>query len=552
MRWTLNVKTNLSFAVLGTIALLAIGFCVRTLTTSRDGAELLEAEAARTQVANALRLEVTNVWQSLTDASLTREATSLDAAAEAAERATGAITELRKRGEGDGQAQARLDQIASDLAKVVEVGHRMVDAYGKSAEDGNRVMQEYDRVCTGTLEAVATLASDIEKRSAEAHATMVADIGRATVVASVLGILLVAVMTAVAQGVHHLVVVPIRKVAEQLERADIHTHFDDVRGDEIGDLRRAFDSFVRSLRGTIDHIADVSTRVSGSASGLANVSQGMESSSETTAAQVTSATSIAAEVNSSLHTLSAAAEQMDASIREIASNAGQASAVAQEAVDVAAQTHEAMQELGRSSAEIGNVIKLITSIAEQTNLLALNATIEAARAGEAGKGFAVVANEVKELAKQTAAATDDIGQRVRAIQSSSAGAVGAIDKIAAVIGQIRDRQGSIASAVEQQSATTHEIARHVSTAARGATQIESTVTEVAHAAQVTLRGAEEVRDSASELRGMASELDHQVARFRADGGDVDPRAKVAELAIRAARGEAAAPIADVSPLSRAA
>ncbi|MBK7976862.1 MAG: methyl-accepting chemotaxis protein [Deltaproteobacteria bacterium] len=538
MRWTLGAKSNASFAVLGGVALLAIGFSVRTMMASRAGAERLEVELARTEAANELRLEVANVWQFLTDASLTREAGALDEASAASQRANAAIAALRKAEDGAGQLRAQLDEIAADLTRIQDVGRRMVDAYSRGAADGNRVMEEYDRICGATVESVAKVASGIEERSELAHAAMVADLGRATVLVSVLGAVLVVVLGAVAVGLRRVVVAPIRKVAEQLERADIHTLFNDQRGDEIGDLTRAFDGFVKSLRGTIDRIADVSTRVSGSAGGLANVSQGMHSSSESTASQVTTASSIAAEVNTSLHTLAAAAEQMDASIREIASNAGQASTVAQEAVEVATHTHEAMQELGRSSAEIGNVIKLITSIAEQTNLLALNATIEAARAGEAGKGFAVVANEVKELAKQTAAATDDIGARVRAIQSSSAGAVGAIEQIAGVIGQIRDRQSSIASAVEEQSATTHEITRHVSNAARGATQIESTVTEVAHAAQVTLRGADDVRDAASELRGMAAELDHQVARFRSDGGQVDPRAKVAELAFRAARGEA--------------
>ena len=160
------------------------------------------------------------------------------------------------------------------------------------------------------------------------------------------------------------------------------------------------------------------------------------------------------------------------------------------------------------------MIKVITSIAQQTNLLALNATIEAARAGEAGKGFAVVANEVKELAKATAKATEDIGQKIEAIQGDTKGAVAAIREISAIINQINDIQSTIASAVEEQTATTNEISRNVTEAAKGSAEITQNIAGVAQAAQETTVGAAETHRAAAELSRMAAELHRLVDRFR--------------------------------------
>ena len=183
-------------------------------------------------------------------------------------------------------------------------------------------------------------------------------------------------------------------------------------------------------------------------------------------------------------------------------------------MSVASEAQGTVASLGESSAEIGQVIKVITSIAQQTNLLALNATIEAARAGDAGKGFAVVANEVKELAKETARATEDIGRKIEAIQSDTSGAVSAISEISEVIGRISDIQSTIASAVEEQTATTNEISRSVSEAATGANDIAEDVTRVASAASDTQQGAQTTLQSATDLSGMATELRDLVGQFR--------------------------------------
>jgi|ERR1022692_4762314 methyl-accepting chemotaxis protein len=171
-------------------------------------------------------------------------------------------------------------------------------------------------------------------------------------------------------------------------------------------------------------------------------------------------------------------------------------------------------KLGESSAEIGQVIKVITSIAQQTNLLALNATIEAARAGEAGKGFAVVANEVKELAKQTAKATEDISQKITAIQEDTKRAVESIGSITAVINQINDISSTIATAVEEQSATTNEMSRNVQEAAKGSAEISKNIQGVATAAESTTHGAQDTQKAAEQLTEMSTQLRNMVEQFK--------------------------------------
>ena len=264
---------------------------------------------------------------------------------------------------------------------------------------------------------------------------------------------------------------------------------------------------------TIQRVANMSGPLSQAAGELGRVSQEMSFSTAQTANQANAVSATSEQVSRNIQMVATAAGVMGVSIQEIAKNTAEASRVAISAVRSAEATNIIIGKLGQSSAEIGEVIKVITSIAQQTNLLALNATIEAARAGEAGKGFAVVATEVKELAKETAKATEDISRKIEAIQADTTGAVSAIRQIGVVIGQINDIQNNVAGAVEQQSVTTNEITRSLAEAAKGGAAISKSIAAVAEAARCGATGVEQTQKSAETVERMAGELHELLAHF---------------------------------------
>jgi len=293
--------------------------------------------------------------------------------------------------------------------------------------------------------------------------------------------------------------------AQQLrqEQAAAESRMAEQRKAEMAALARQFE---QSVGGLVQHL-------SSSAHEMESAAQSMAAIANQTTNQSMTVSSAAQQTSANVQTVAAATEELSISIREIASQITQSSQIADRAVQGAQRTNITVQDLAATAEKIGNVVQLINNIAGQTNLLALNATIEAARAGEAGKGFAVVASEVKDLASQTAKATEEIGAQIASVQQATQQTVEAIQEIARTINEMSQISVSIAAAMEEQGAATAEIARNVQEAARGTEQVTGNIEDVQKGAGDTGAAASQVLGAAQELARRSNELGREVSSF---------------------------------------
>ena len=404
-------------------------------------------------------------------------------------------------------AVAAFDDTSAAMAAAGQSGDAA--AFGRLLPD----LQQAEADAVTALNA----ASDAQTAAASATADAARD---AYVSARTITLLVVALglalSVAMAVLVARSVTVPVQRIREvlaQVTAGDLHVRAGRTGGAEPGQVAASLDETRDALTGVLTLVNDSAGRLATASLQLNAGAESMAQNARSAAGQADVVVASAGEVASSVDTVATGSQQMEAAIREISQNASEASRVANQAVDVAETTTRTVGKLGDSSQEIATVVKLINGIAEQTNLLALNATIEAARAGEAGKGFAVVASEVKELAQETARATEDISKRVEAIQADTAGAVSAIGEISTVIGQINDYQATIAAAVEEQTATTNEMNRNVAEAAGSSRSIANAITGLAAGSAETNQRVTEAQRSAAELSRMSDELQSAVSRF---------------------------------------
>lgn len=305
------------------------------------------------------------------------------------------------------------------------------------------------------------------------------------------------------------------KVFNNIMKGDFRNQIEIKNNDEIGQISNLVNKLITHRKEEISDLIKRSDIILNSSDRLLNISKQSDETSEKLKEQTSIAASSSEEVSANISTVSSAAEEMSSSVKEIAKNTSSASNISNDAAQKASIASEVMDRLGKSSLEIGNIVKVINSIAEQTNLLALNATIEAARAGESGKGFAVVANEVKELAKGAAKATEDITHRIKMIQDESNSAINVIKDIINSITQVNDIANSIASAVEEQTVTTAEITRNLSEASKGASMVAETNIVISKTANDYRIIAKQIKDDADNLSDIASSLkEHLISSYK--------------------------------------
>jgi methyl-accepting chemotaxis protein len=303
-------------------------------------------------------------------------------------------------------------------------------------------------------------------------------------------------------------------VLERVGEGDLTQRLSTASRDEIGQMADALNGALSRMGEGLRLVSENALELSRSSDGMATASRDMSTSSSAARASAELMRAKSSQVRENVQVAATGADEMTASIGEIAQAANEAARVASAAVHTTSETHAQIAKLGQSSEEIGDILKIITSIAHQTNLLALNATIEAARAGEAGKGFAVVATEVKDLARKTELATEDIANRIAAIQSDTTVAVAGIRQIRDTVEQINGIQSTIASAVAQQTATTAEIRRFVMEASDSAGDINEAMESMMLSASTTAEGADNTQREARQMAAMSTEMLEMIEQFK--------------------------------------
>jgi methyl-accepting chemotaxis protein len=543
----------------GLLTLLALGISIvawRGLDTVQRDMKGAMLQSQRTREAESIVTDmdniVQNIWQLLASSDVDKKKALQAEVTKYREAYKQKVESLKATAKTETGKQL-LAKIESLTASNREVNSRVIDLSlkGQEQEAQKLFAKEGVEVNEKVDAAIDEYAKWQEKRLADANSSADAITGRVQNI--IAATVLLAVLLAIGAGiiVTRSVSLPIGGSVALLERISKGDLSQDAsldlraRKDEAGDLARAYQAMTEHLRrlmgelsGGVEMLASSATELSAISSQTAGGVQTMSAKTTTVAAAAEEAsantTSVAAgmeQAATNLASVAGATEEMSATVGEIAANSEKARAISEQATHQAHSISSLMQQLGQAARDIGKVTETITDISSQTNLLALNATIEAARAGAAGKGFAVVANEIKELARQTAAATEDIKAKIAGVQTSAGGAIADIEKISAVIREVGSIVSSIAASIEEQAVVTKDVAGNIAQASAGVRDSNERVAQTAAVsksmaqdiaginAEVTdlRQGGEQVQASANELARLAEQLKASVGQFKLDG-----------------------------------
>ncbi len=550
-----NIKIGKKLAIVlgAVISLTAViaGFGIWSLHSVGRAADEAQFEMENLLLARRFSFETARVLITTGNSVIRGKATSEEETSVAGLRKSyaDALAQLEKRtrsSDGHRTVDSIVNQTVATKAANTQVA--LLAKAGKRAEAGRTYLEGSVPAYLARNKTIDEFMDWQERRVVEGNRQRAASIARATTATAFFALLIVAGGIGFGIVLTRSIAKPLVTAVEQLSKVaqgDLTHDFSREeleRGDEVGKLAKSIHQMRESLIGLVKGMAKEaeilstsSTELSANSGHIAaggrkasDQAHAVAAAAEEMTSNVVSAAAGMEQTTTNLASVASATQEMTATIGEIASNSEKARRITEEATRQAASISEQMNHLGQAAQAIGKVTETITEISSQTNLLALNATIEAARAGSAGKGFAVVANEIKELAKQTATATEVIKTRISGVQSSAAAGIAEIAKVSQVIREATDIVASIAAAIEEQATVTKNIARHIGEATNGVRDANMRVAEssqvsqsiakeiagVDQSAREMAEGSDQVRSSASGLSKLAEALQSTVSKFQ--------------------------------------